>query len=463
MSRTRKFPDTISIILAISVLFVILTWIIPSGEFDRQIVNNTEVVIAGSYESVPSQPQGIGALLMAPVRGLTSAALVIAFIFVVGGAFSIINATGSLNAGIGNMISLSQKRPVFKKFIIPIVTILFSLAGATFGMSEEILVFVLITIPLSRALGYDAVLGAAVPVIGTGVGFAGAVTNPFTVGIAQGIAEVPLFSGMGYRFVVWVVLTLIAAICLQRYARKIEKQPSRSPVFSLSGKWDEEQKDSPELPPLNRSRKLILAVFAAAIITLIYGVNSLGWYIEEIAGLFLALAAVSAIIFKMPVDHAVKHFVSGAREMMTAAIVIGLSKGLLIIAQDGKIIDTMLHGVAVVAGNAPGWVSAEMMLVFQCCLNFFIPSGSGQAALTMPIMAPLSDLLGVSRQVAVLAFQMGDGLTNMIVPTSGVTMGVLSIAGIPYDKWFKWAWPYLAVLFLAAMLLMLPPLFLFDW
>lgn len=462
MQLKKKFPDTLAIIMAISLLFLLLTWLVPAGEFDREVVNGTEVVVAGSYREVAPQPQGLGALFMTPIKGLVSAASVIAFIFLVGGAFSILNGTGAINSGIAHIIRLSENRPQYKIWILPCVTALFSLAGATFGMSEEILVFVLITIPLSQALGYDAIVGAAIPVIGTGVGFAGAITNPFTIGIAQSIAEVPLFSGMFYRSIVWAVLTLVAALAIQRYALRIYRDPSKSLVYGLKS-VQENELHGEALPQLNSRRKLILYALGLTIALLIYGVTSLGWYINEIAALFLALGVLSALIYRMDINTAIRHFTEGARDMMTAALVIGLSKGLLILAQDGKIIDTLLNAVAVMAGEAPRLLSAELMLVFQCCLNFFIPSGSGQAALTMPIMAPLSDLLGVSRQVAVLAFQMGDGLTNMIVPTSGVTMGVLSIAGIPYDRWFRFTWPVLLVLVLCSMVLLALPVSFFTW
>jgi uncharacterized ion transporter superfamily protein YfcC len=339
---------------------------------------------------------------------------------------------------------------------------LFSLAGATFGMSEEILVFILITLPLSKVLGYDAIVGAAIPIVGTGVGFAGAFTNPFTIGIAQGIAQIRVFSGIEYRLVVWLILTIIACVLISRYARKIEKDPKKSLLYGLE--IDTTQVfNQADIPKLNNRRKLILLALLLALVILIYGVNVYEWYINEIAGLFIALGIVAAIIYKMPISKAIHAFVEGAKEMMTAALVIGLAKGLLVIAQDGKIIDTILNSVAVVSGDTPKFISAQLMFVFQSCLNFFIPSGSGQAALTMPIMAPLSDLLGISRQIAVLAFQFGDGLTNMIVPTSGVTMGALSIAKIPYNKWLKWSFPIVLILAITAMLLLLPPLYLFQW
>lgn len=458
----RKFPDTITIILGISVIFIILTWIIPAGLFQREVVDGTDMIVAGTYERVESNPQGLGAFLKAPIKGFISAAFVIGFVFLVGGAFSILNATGAINAGLFSIIKFAENKPRYRLFIVPFLTALFSLAGATFGMSEEILVFVLITIPLASALGYDAIIGAAIPVIGTGVGFAGAITNPFTIGIAQSIAQVPVFGNIGYRLVVWLVLTIIASFALYRYAKKIEKDPSKSILAGMdieaTGSFKEE-----EIPDLTPRRKIILMALLLALVLLIYGVNEFGWYINEIAALFIALGILSAVIYRLSATKAINAFVEGAQNMMKAALVIGLAKGLLIIVEDGLIIDTILHSVAELAGDTPKYISAELMFLFQCCLNFFIPSGSGQAALTMPIMAPLSDVLGIGREIAVLAFQMGDGLTNMIVPTSGVTMGVLSIANIPYNKWLKWAFPIFIILVISAMLLMLPPLYLFTW
>jgi len=462
MRLFKKFPDTITIILSISILFILLTWIIPAGEFDKEIVNGTEVIVANSYKQVSSQPQGLSAFLTSPIKGFVSASFVIAFVFLVGGAFSILAHTGAINAGLFNVIKISEKKPQYKVFILPFIVTLFSLAGATFGMSEEILVFILITIPLSQALGYDAIVGAAIPILGTGVGFAGAFTNPFTIGIAQGIAQIPIFSGIEYRLVVWLIFTIIACIAISRYARKIDKDPRKSLLYGLEIDRTIVLKQD-DIPELNNQRKLILLALMLALVILIYGVNVYEWYINEIAGLFIGLGIIAAIIYKMPISKAISAFIEGAKEMMTAALIIGLAKGLLVIAQDGKIIDTILNSVANMAGDTPKYISVELMFIFQSCLNFFIPSGSGQAALTMPIMAPLSDLLGISRQIAVLAFQFGDGLTNMIIPTSGVTMGALSIAKIPYNKWLKFIFPIVLILSVAALLLLLPPLYLFQW
>lgn len=462
MKLLQKFPDTLTIILAITVVFIALTWIVPAGEFDREIVNNSEKIIAGSYKQVPASPQGIDAFLSAPIKGFMSASQIIAFVFLVGGAFSIINATGAINAGLYSVIAFSKKKPQYKIYILPLLVILFSFAGATFGMSEEILIFILITVPMAKAMGYDAIVGAAIPIVGTGVGFGGAFSNPFTIGIAQGIANIPIFSGMEYRIFVWFVLTTIACIAITLYAIKIEKNPEKSLMFGVANANEKSTIETADFE-LTTTRKLVLLSLLVAIFVLIYGVSNFDWYINEIAGLFLALGIFVAIIYRLPISNAMNAFVEGAKDMMTAALVIGLAKGLLIISQEGKIIDTFLNSIVALTENTPKLISVQCMLFFQSFLNFFIPSGSGQAALTMPIIIPISDVMGISRQIAVLTFQLGDGLTNIIVPTSGVTMGALAIAKIPYNKWFKWVLPKLLVLILAAMLLLLPPLYLFNW
>nr|WP_294780619.1 Na+/H+ antiporter NhaC family protein [uncultured Flavobacterium sp.] len=462
MKLIQKFPDTITIILVITILFIGLTWVIPAGEFDRSTVNNTEKIIAGSYKHVAQSPQGIKAFLEAPIKGFISASQIIAFVFLVGGAFSIINMTGAINAGLFNVIEFSQKRPNHKILIVPFLIILFSFAGATFGMSEEILIFILITVPMAKAMGYDAIVGAAIPIVGTGVGFGGAFSNPFTIGIAQGIAQIPIFSGMEYRIFVWFVLTACACAVITHYAIKIQKDPQRSLLYGIA---EDKEKSNVEVSDfeLNGARKVILYALFATILILIYGVSNYDWYINEIAALFLALAIFVSIIYRMSMSKAIDAFVLGAKDMMTAALVIGLAKGLLIIAQEGKIIDTILNSIVSITQNTPTAVSAICIFFFQSFLNFFIPSGSGQASLTMPIIIPICDASEISRQMAVLTFQLGDGFTNLIIPTSGVTMGALSLAKIPYSKWFKWMLPRMLVFLIASMLLILPPLYLFNW
>ncbi|ERT05266.1 na+/H+ antiporter family protein [Lyngbya aestuarii BL J] len=444
-----KLPDTLVISSGILILIIVLTWIIPAGEYVREIVGNRSLVVPGSYQVIESSPQSIFSFFIAPIKGFISAAEVIAFIFFVGGAFGLVNATGSIDAGLEKLVRLTVRNPAYKWLIIPGLILAFSFCGASFGMSEEVLVFVLITIPLAQALGYDTITGVAIPFVGAGVGFAGAFLNPFTVGVAQGIAQVPLFSGIRYRLLVWAVFSLMAIAYILWYIYRQDVNRENSLLYSLKTTKILEVKVRDY--PLTVNRIIVLILFLLTILILAWGVTTQGWYITEIAGLFLGLGIFSSLIGGLSLSQTTNAFVEGAKEMMMACLIVGFCKGILIVATEGKIIDTILFQITQTVESLPAVISVQAMFWFQAILNFFVPSGSGQAALTMPIMAPLSDLLGISRQTAVLAFQMGDGLNNLIIPTSGVTMGVLSIAKIPYEIWLRWIMPLMVSLCLGAM------------
>lgn len=456
----KKSPDALVIVSVVLLLFMLLTWVIPAGEYAREIVDGRTVVIAGTYEPVESNPQGIAELLTAPIKGFIGASRIIAFVLLVGGAFSVLSATGALDAGLGSVLNYARKNPGMRHLIIPLLMVFFSLAGCTFGMSEENLVFILITIPLARSMGYDNIVGIAIPFIGAGAGFAGAVINPFTVGIAQGISELPIGSGAGYRWIVWAIFTIIAIAFVMAYVFKLEKNPEFG--FKAEADADSEPQVMKDVP-FNTSRKLVLVLFAVAIGVLMYGSNFWGWYIDEISALFIALGLLAAVITRMKVSETVSAFTIGAKDMLVAALIIGLSRGILEVAEDGKIIDTMLHAMTNAVGDFPNYISVQIMFAVQSFINIFIPSGSGQAAVTMPIMTPLADLLNINRQTAVLAFQFGDGLINLIIPTSGVTMGVLAIAKIPYSVWMKWVWKLMVIFILASMVLLAIPEFINVW
>lgn len=456
----KKSPDALVIIFVVLLLFVGLTWIIPSGEYDRVVQDGRTIVVSGTYESVAPSPQGLGDLLKAPIKGFVSAANIIAFVLLVGGAFSILTATGALDAGLNSILKFAKRNPALKHMVVPLLMVVFSLAGCTFGMSEENLVFILITIPLARSMGYDNIVGVAIPFVGSAAGFAGAAINPFTIGIAQGIAELPIGSGAGYRWVVWTIFTAIAIFFVMRYILKLERNPAASPM--PKEEVSESSANTEEIHFTN-ARKLVLILFGFAIVLLMYGANELDWYIDEIAALFIALGLVSAIVTRMAVSKTVSSFTNGAKDMLVAALIIGISKSVLVVAEDGKIIDTMLYAMSNAVDDFPKAISVQIMFFVQAFINIFIPSGSGQAAITMPIMTPLADLLGISRQSAVLAFQFGDGLLNLVIPTSGVTMGILAVAKIPYNVWIKWIWKLVLLLVIFSMILLAVPEFIDVW
>ena len=436
-----KAPNTIILILLLLCFFAALTWVIPGGSYERIEEDGRIVVDPGSYQPVDSEPAGLIELIMAPINGFTDpfAVLIITFVFIVAGAFSIIQKTGAFTLGIQKAAILFNRNDFLRPFFIPVFIIIFSLMGSIFGMAEEVIIFIPLFVPLALALGYDSIVGVSVPFIGASAGFAGAVVNPFTVGIAQGLAEIPLLSGWEFRAVVWLVTTIMAIWIVSSYARKIHKDPTKSPVYEIDSAREQElTADETNDEPFTWNQRLVLIVFAAGIGLLIYGATNLDWYITEMAALFLVIGVLSAAIGGLSGSEAANAFVDGMKDVLGAVVIIALSRSILLLITDAQIVDTILFSLS----NAiDGWhpvVSAEIMLVVQTVINFVVPSGSGQAALTIPIMAPLGDLVGITRQTVVLIFQMGDGITNMIIPTSGVTMAVLGMAKIPWSTWAAW-------------------------
>lgn len=449
-----RSPDALLIVAVVLLVAVAMTWIVPAGAFDRVERDGRTYVVPGTYHAVEPAPVSPLAFFTAPLRGFTDhqAAEIIAFVLLIGGAFSLLTATGAVDAFLYRVLAVARRNKALRGAVIPLLMIFFSLGGCTFGMAEEVLVFVLITIPLARSMGWDTLVGVAIPFVGAGVGFAGAAFNPFTVGIAQGIAELPFPLGWEYRMVVWAVLTAIATLFVMRYARRIE----RDPEASLMNGRDDGGTASGELRevPLTARRAVVLLLFMASLVLLVLGANSWGWYILEIAGLFTALGVLAAIVGGVGGNAAAKAYVHGAKDMIPAVLLIALSRSILLVLQDGRTIDTVLHALSGLVEGLPAAVSVQVMYVTQFAINFFVPSGSGQAALTMPVMTPLGDLLGIPRQAAVLAYQLGDGLCNFIIPTSGVTMGILAIGGIPFGTWLRWIGRLMALLVLAGAVLL---------
>lgn len=459
-----KAPNTFLIISSIIVLVAILTYIIPAGEFDRTEVNGRSIVVDGTFHSTDSNPQFIDAVLMAPINGFIDSAEIIGFILIVGGAFLVFQKTEAVDSSIRSIAAAYHKHKFLRIFLIPIFMTIFSLGGAIFGMGEEVIPFILIFIPMSLALGYDSITGVAIPFVGAGAGFAGAFINPFTIGIAQGIAGLPILSGIGYRIIVWLIVTSAAILFVSIYAAKIKKQPSVSPTFESDEKKRKElhiesQKD---FKGMDKKHKRVLLVFLFGFVVLIFGVLKYEWFIKEISALFILMGIAVGIISGLSAKEITDGFIKGAKDLAGTALVVALARGILVIATDGRIIDSILYSLSSIINYLHPVVASQAMFLIQSFLNFFVPSGSGQAALTMPIMAPLSDLVGVSRQTAVLAFQFGDGFTNMIIPTSAITMGVLTLAEIPWERWAKWILPLQLIFILLSFILLIPP-FLMNW
>ena len=451
MSRF-KLPNTYVIIAGIIILCAVLTWFVPGGQYVKADDGTL------SYETVSSVPQ-TWQVFTAIYHGFVKQAGIIIFILVVGGAFWLLNATGAVEAGIKRFIVRIGKRD---KLVLVALTVLFSLAGAVFGMSEETIPFVGIVVPLTISMGYDAFMGMLVVYVASNVGFSSAFLNPFTVGIAQGMADLPLFSGMGYRLFCWAFLTLLLVVFVLVYARALRLRSGTGPVGEPCPVGEPveppalRQAQGPEVEPLTRRQSWILIVLLLTVVALIVGVTCFEWYMAEITGLFLAMGIICAIIAGFDTDRTVKELMAGAKDILSAALVVGFASGIIVILQDGKIVDSILHSMqeGLDGGGKAGSLSA--MYGIQAVINFIIPSATAKAAITIPIMAPFADMTGVSRQAMVLAFQFGDGFTNMITPTSGVLVAALAMAKVPYTKWVKWIWKMVVALLVLGLLLLLP-------
>jgi uncharacterized ion transporter superfamily protein YfcC len=438
-----KVPHTYVILFMILILVTLATYVLPAGVYERvqDPATGRTVVDPASYHVVARTPVGPFEMVGAIPAGMKAAASIIFFIFIVGGAFSIITATGAVTAGIQKSIKALEGR---EKLMIPAIMLIFSLGGFTFGLAEEVIVFIPIGIALARAVGYDDIVGVAMMSTGAAIGFSGGMLNPFTVGVAQGIAELPLFSGIEFRIVGYIILYIIGVWYVMRYAAKVKKDPaSNSLVYDLMEK-DKAEHVEVEIPEFTARHMLVLLVVVAGFAYMIYGVMRLDWYIDELSTLFLGMALVAGLVGALSPSKIASAFVVGAKDIAFGALVVGIARAILVVMTEGQIIDTVISGLANFVAILPGAVTAMGMFWIQIVINFFIPSGSGQAATTMPIMVPLADIVGVTRQTAVLAYQYGDGITNSIIPTSAALMGILAIGRVPYERWFKFIWPLMA-------------------
>ena len=443
--RKLKVPNTYVIIAVIIALCAVLTWFVPGGQYVKADDGTL------SYESVDAVPQ-TWQVLSAVYHGFVKQAGIIVFILVVGGAFWLLNATGAVEAGIQRFIVRIGKRDLL---VLVALTVLFSLAGAVFGMSEETIPFVGIVVPLVVSMGYDAFMGMLVVYVASNVGFSSAFLNPFTVGIAQGMADLPLFSGMGYRIFCWAFLTLLMVVFVCFYARRTKKETSPLAPAGLGRSDNVIPSEAKESVRLTRRQSWILVVLLLTVIALIVGVTCWDWYMPEITGLFLGMGILCGIIAGFSANRIADELIAGARDILSAALVVGFASGIIVILQDGKVVDSILHGMQEGLDGSSPVASLSAMYGIQALINFIIPSATAKAAITIPIMAPFADMVGVSRQAMVLAFQFGDGFTNMVTPTSGVLVAALAMARIPYAKWVKWVWKGVAVLLVLGLLLLL--------
>lgn len=453
IEEKKKFsvPHVFVLLFAIIVICTILTWIIPAGQFDRmENESGRMVAVAGTWHEVEATPVGIFQMFKAVYDGMLNAADISMLIFLTFASTTFVIKSGAFD---GLVVFLMR---VFKGnssiIIIPIFMALFGLGSSTVGMFEEWLPFIPVFASIFIGIGFDAIVGLAVVALGAGIGYSGAFMNPFTVGVAQGIAEVEYMNGSGYRILCHLVMLAVGSAMVMRYALKIKKDPTKSLVYGLdfSGLGAHNDVENKEF---GIRQALVLVDLLACIIILVWKVKTVGWYFAEISTLFLIMGIIAAIIMGFKPSEIGQTIAEGFAAAAMPALIVGLARGILIVLQAGNIIDTVVYGLSIPLEAFPAWLTGVAMLIMQTILNFFIPSGSGQAATSMPIMAPLADLLGVNRDVAVLAFQFGDGLSNSIWPTAYAAV-MAGLAGIKLDKWWKFVFPIFGALVLTQAVLL---------
>ncbi len=459
-----RLPHVFVLLTGVVFACSILTYFINSGKYERETTqvgaSTRTIVVPGTYQELSkhislrgviigdkvkgeASPVSLFGFLSSIPRGMGEASDIIFFIFMIGGVFGILQKTGTIMAFIQKLLDIFGNHSAL---LVIILMMTVAIAASTLGMGEEFLPLIPLFLIVSKKLGYDRIFGVGIVWLAAEVGFAAATTNPFTVQIAQGISELPLNSGIGFRLIFFAVTMSVTVIFLLRYGAKVKKDPSKSVMpdddFSLSDMSFEKVK-------FTKEHLMVMIMGIGLFAFIIFAVQELGWWINEMAGAFFLMGIIAVIISRMSLSDASEAFVIGMKEMVVAALVVGFARGVQVVLQDGQILDTIIHSAANNLQEYHEFVAAGGMLVFQTTLNFFIPSGSGQAAVTMPLMAPLSDLIGITRQTAVFAFTSGDGFSNMIIPTSGILMAVLSLAKVPYVKWVKFVLP----IFLVCMLL----------
>lgn len=454
-SSTAKFkipiPHTYVLLLIVMLAAAVATWLIPAGEFDRVTHEGRQVIDPTSFHSVPSNSANFFSLATAFPKALIEVADIVFYIFIIGGAFGVLNKTGTINAGINRLVRRLGKR---EWLIVPGLTVLFSLGGATIGIAEETLVFLPTLYLLTRKLGYDSLVAGGVALIGASAGFSSAFMNPFTVGVAQGIVGLPLFSGFEFRFILWLIFTTVTVIYLSRYAAKIKADPSASLMYKIDLQHEPVDASVNDVEFTKHHLAVLLLCFAA-MGGMVVGAMHFHWGILELSSLFFVLAIVAGPLGGLSANDTARSFIAGTSDMAFAALVVGLARASLVILRDASVIDTITQSMADALSIWPASMSAMGIYFMQAALNLIIPSGGGQAAVSLPILAPVGELLGITRQTNVLAFQLGDGLTNILTPTQGYFMAAIGILNIPWSVWVRWFLPLLGIWLLLGLIAVL--------
>ncbi|GGA63983.1 hypothetical protein GCM10007176_05380 [Salinicoccus roseus] len=438
-------PDTYVILFLVLVATAIATYFVPAGAFEREQVDGVERVVSGTYESTAQDPVGFMDVFMALQTGMVESAGLIFLVLFAGGMFEVVERSGAITGGIMSAVDKMRGREFL---LIAVISILFALGGATGAVANSVIPFVAIGVMLARALKLDAIVAVSITFGATFIGFAAGFLNPYTVGIAHAIAELPLFSGMLFRVIAFILLVGVTIWYTWVYAKRIMRDPSRSLMGILEDEGDVvEMKDA----PFTLRHKLILAWVATALAFFVFAVIQFQWTTNHMAAFFIIIGLVAGIIAGMNYNKLTLTFLEGCKNLVYGALIIGVARAVLVVMEQANILDTIVNALSVPLGALTPVLAAIGMFIANTVFNFFVPSGSGQAAIIMPIQTPLADMIGVTRQVAVQSFQFGDGFSNSIFPTSGPLMASLAVAGVPWIKWAKWLLPLFLIWSVIAM------------
>ncbi|WP_067725796.1 YfcC family protein [Oceanobacillus damuensis] len=429
-----EMPDTYVILFLVLLAGYIATFIIPSGAFDREVVNGVERVIPNTYQQEEGQTLGLLDIFNAIQTGMIQSADIIFMVLFTGGMFEIIERSGALRGAINRAVKVTRNNEFW---LIAVVSLFFALTGAVGAVANSVIAFVVIGVIIARAMKLDPIVAVAITFGANFAGFSVGFINPYTLGVAQGIADLPIFSGMALRLIIFALIVSITIWYTWRYAKKVMDDPGRS----LMGVYEESDEEGALDAPFTTRHKLLLTFVGLCLVFFVYGSIQLGWTINHMSAFFIFISIGAGIIAGMHYNTFASTFLEGTKKLVYGALVVGLARSVIVILEEGVIIDTIVYAISVPLESLAPVLSAIGMFLSNAFLNFFVNSGSGQAMIAMPLLTPLADMVGVSRQVAVQAYQFGDGLTNLIFPTSGILMASLAVAKVPYTKWVKWVFP----------------------
>ena len=438
MKKKFVFPNTYVIIILMMIVAVLLTWIIPSGEFERvkDEVSKQSIIIPGTFKYIENNPISFLQIPVYIMKGLAKASDIVFLVIIVGGAFNIIIETGMFQSFAGRLTKVFSNKEVL---IIPAFSTIFALACTTMGVNTFI-GFAPIAVIIARSIGYDAIVGVSMVALGGAIGFSTGTFNPFTTGVAQSIAGLPIFSGVGYRFICLVAFLIVTNIYIIWYAKKVKANPEASVVYEMEQENKKVEVSEKQHDKIEGRHYLVLLIVIACFVLLVYGSQNWKWKLQENAAMFLWMGVLSGFAYGFGPSRIAEEFTKGAKKLVYGALMIGMANGISLILADGKILDTTVQYLGGLLVVLPSHAQAAGMFLMQLLINGLITSGSGQAAATMPIMLPVADIIGMTKQTAVLAFNFGDGLSNYILPTSSALMGFIAMVGISYSNWMKFMW-----------------------